>query len=1014
MIPAYRNMDSYPFHRNQIPFPYYYHPSMEHVTPQMTKSPYPYEQPWPYASSYGPHFCYSHMPSYPHVPYSSPMFCSGGGPGYFVPYSPQSHYGLEVPRYEYDKYMLKDRHCCGCSNHSCCQKEKEDRTVTIEEQKPNLGKKENDPMEFRNFPYPLVWVPPEYYGNRQMKNPTGVDEEDKMSHDKKLTRAEDSDMPRLWNGWLPFDVKGVPNMYDNVGENGNEKMDQKHQSEQQNRSEFPFPFIWFPSYNNQQDGGRTNNQKSCSVGQEGVEEVPHTFKSVPVKSCGDEGVVKRTNSNDVESRERRDFDFAEKVSNQRNIPVKQIESNHVKNSSMESEKREMNVPEENVEKKYSHSVSKQRSTSPTSPTKGSKLPPVCLRVDPLPRKKNGNMKSRSLSPPGLRERSKAIDCETSNTPLDSRTDKTELCSTNQVSQNKTNENLATKTAVHEDGKKERRVLSDADAAVVIQTIYRGYLVRKSEPLKKLRQIAEVSKEVTYVKDRIEVFEGSSNLQTYDKEKLAIGETIMRLLLKLDTIQGLHPSLREIRKSLARELVTLQEKLDSIMLKKPPQQQMQELDAKKHLQISLPNVQNGEHNQEKQEEKVASQKDSSEGISDGKPQDQLCMMDVNGVSETQSHVGPGSNEGTKTTILPNGLFNLDISPVELESEVIDIPTEVDKLNMNAFKELPVGVIDEDTTEDSASERLDSDMRAIKELPMGVLDEDAATSQVSNTSENDVFIKELPVELLDENAEKSEAERPEYKEKDTELEQPLVEEKEGVQSSEESDGWLKIEFQKQDDELKMEEPMETEESEPMETEESGEGIGNDTNLPSLGNEENDVANIMLNDTNLPSLGNEENDVANIMLNDTNLPSLGNEEENDVANIMLNENDPKESLEQQETHIDVQDTVAGETNSGDDKNTENLAKEETEPSVDLSVSKHNSELKGNMMLLEENEKLRKLMKELLEAGNEQLSVISNLTGRVKDLEKKLAKTRKSKKVKTKRHRSVTPKVSCDYSTE
>jgi hypothetical protein len=56
---------------------------------------------------------------------------------------------------------------------------------------------------------------------------------------------------------------------------------------------------------------------------------------------------------------------------------------------------------------------------------------------------------------------------------------------------------------------------------------------------------------------------------------------------------------------------------------------------------------------------------------------------------------------------------------------------------------------------------------------------------------------------------------------------------------------------------------------------------------------------------------------------------------------------------------------------------------------------------------------MKELLEAGNEQLSVISNLTGRVKDLEKKLAKTKRNKKVRTKRHKPVTPKMSCSNSS-
>ncbi|PNX94553.1 neuroguidin, partial [Trifolium pratense] len=44
------------------------------------------------------------------------------------------------------------------------------------------------------------------------------------------------------------------------------------------------------------------------------------------------------------------------------------------------------------------------------------------------------------------------------------------------------------------------------ADVLIQAIYRGYLVRKWKPLKKLRQIAEVSKEVTYVRDRSQAFE----------------------------------------------------------------------------------------------------------------------------------------------------------------------------------------------------------------------------------------------------------------------------------------------------------------------------------------------------------------------------------------------------------------------------------------------------------------------------------------------------------------------------
>jgi hypothetical protein len=203
------------------------------------------------------------------------------------------------------------------------------------------------------------------------------------------------------------------------------------------------------------------------------------------------------------------------------------------------------------------------------------------------------------------------------------------------------------------------------------------------------------------------------------------------------------------------------------------------------------------------------------------------------------------------------------------------------------------------------------------------------------ENEVLNEELPVGLLDEDAKKSEEEKSEYNTKDTQLEQSLVEEKEDVKSSEESDGWVKIELQNEDDELKVDAPMDIEES----------GTGNDTKLSSAESLDH---------------GNEEAHL----------------EGNDVA-PMLNENEAEEKkLARQETQVDA-------------------------------------ELNGDMKLLEENEKLRKLMKELLEAGNEQYSVISNLTGRVKDLEKKLAKTKRNKKVRTKRHKPVTPKMSCSNSS-
>jgi len=512
-------------------------------------------------------------------------------------------------------------------------------------------------------------------------------------------------------------------------------------------------------------------------------------------------------------------------------------------------------------------------------------------------------------------------------------------------------------------------------------------------------------------------------------------------------QGLHPSFREIRKSLARELVTLQEKLDSITVKNPCQHPHE--DAKEPVEVTPLNVQNGELNEEKQEERVASEKDSSEGISDGSPKEQFCMKDVDGGSESRSHVDSASSERTKTTLLPNGLINEDCSPViaadasdstsnlsdktdsecKSKSEVIDIPIVVDNLDTTTLKESHVGANNDDISDNSASEGLDSDMHELKELPVGVLnedtatfeetntseivlsevhagnevfieerpvgvlDEDTATSEVTNTSvtevqagnevfieelpvgelvpvgvvdentatsnetntsenevqaENEEFIKELPVGLLDEDPEKFEVEISKYYTKDTQLEQPLVEEKEDMKSIEESDGWVKIEFQKEDDELIADTPMDTEES----------GMRIDTELPPL-----------------------------------EIPDHGNQEASDLDNITMNEKEPEENLAQQETQADVQD-IAGEPTGT-----------KAEVSADLN---------GDIKLLEENEKLRKLMKELLEAGNEQLSVISNLTGRVKDLEKKLAKTKRSKKVRTKGHKPVTPKMSCSNSSE
>lgn len=50
-------------------------------------------------------------------------------------------------------------------------------------------------------------------------------------------------------------------------------------------------------------------------------------------------------------------------------------------------------------------------------------------------------------------------------------------------------------------------------------------------------------------------------------------------------------------------------------------------------------------------------------------------------------------------------------------------------------------------------------------------------------------------------------------------------------------------------------------------------------------------------------------------------------------------------------------------------------------------------NRRLMEENERLREMMEELIKSGQEQLTAISSLSGRVKDMEKRLSRKKKLK---------------------
>lgn len=90
-------------------------------------------------------------------------------------------------------------------------------------------------------------------------------------------------------------------------------------------------------------------------------------------------------------------------------------------------------------------------------------------------------------------------------------------------------------SVNGECKAKEKNLSDDQAAVLIRSAYRGFEVRKLEPLKKLKQMVEVRQQVAEIRKRIQALESSSDLLKNDKERVVIGEIIMRMQLKLDTI-----------------------------------------------------------------------------------------------------------------------------------------------------------------------------------------------------------------------------------------------------------------------------------------------------------------------------------------------------------------------------------------------------------------------------------------------------------------------------------------------
>uniref|UniRef100_A0A0A9DJB4 BAG domain-containing protein n=1 Tax=Arundo donax TaxID=35708 RepID=A0A0A9DJB4_ARUDO len=666
MYPANQYMDPYYSHyRNHTPYSYYPPPGWETSHPRAMDSSFrpPSYGPWPYnAGMHHPHpselhCCCNHTypPGYynfrppfpqelppPHLYYHGPFpqhpnECSS----YFVRPHP---YPVEQTPYDYNK-----SHCCGCPNHVCHGGEK--NNVKIEEERPD-GKPENEQKDadtasiirHPNNQYPFVWLPS---GNMEGK--------------ENGSRYELP--PQFLNGWVPVSSKRTGDVKQHEQDNQKAKQFQwpivwmpagydepKQKVKELEMDESPkvseetpppkikiIPLSWFENGHHDQkpaakDGSGDHSDRSSVKSQPATTEhrdgaaVERNLKTTPVvpKRLNDERRPAREIFKTIPIVPEKEID--EKVGTLRTIPVM---------TGKESDQKKPGVSEKKEVKKASNAERKgdngKTNHGESSTAKHSKLPPVCLRVDPLPRKKSGNGSSRSPSPPTRKDADKAKkdvkEAQSQNLePKQSDTkkhitlpevkeksqDKMEkgIGNTNETVQaaaanhmkheeiptikddqkvasvamsllaDSTQENAGAESlqegdkitnddeikiqseAVKDDGGTCRTGLSEQDAAIRIQSAYRGYDVRRWKPLDKLRKIRDVHEQMQSVSRQLQSLEVASE-KPAEKEQVAIGESIMSLLLKLDTIQGLHPTVREARKSVARELICLQEKLDTL-------------------------------------------------------------------------------------------------------------------------------------------------------------------------------------------------------------------------------------------------------------------------------------------------------------------------------------------------------------------------------------------------------------------------------------------------------------------
>ncbi|KAL5082697.1 hypothetical protein RYX36_011118 [Vicia faba] len=121
-----------------------------------------------------------------------------------------------------------------------------------------------------------------------------------------------------------------------------------------------------------------------------------------------------------------------------------------------------------------------------------------------------------------------------------------------------------------------------DSATKIQRVARGYLVRKC-----MKKMLKMKVELEDIEQKVNSEETARMMKKEQKERIKICETIMNLLLGLDSVSVFHCSaLRELRKSLIKRAIFLQEYVDQIHMVSPTDEDEKKMEEEESVGSSL--------------------------------------------------------------------------------------------------------------------------------------------------------------------------------------------------------------------------------------------------------------------------------------------------------------------------------------------------------------------------------------------------------------------------------------------